>query len=77
MPRIICPCCQSALGTNTNGVVAFNQMKSLSMIEIDLNNRKIELKCHSCHNWLLWLDNVLSINHKRKGADLLHSYDKR
>lgn len=74
IPKIICPCCNSEIAKVNQGRIVFDNMKAVSIIELDLTTNSKEVKCHSCHNWLsIDSANNVEVNYKRKGSDILHN----
>lgn len=70
--NIKCPSCSSVLAVANNGKLAFQQMKSISMVEVNMDDLTIDAKCHTCHNWSsIDSQNNITLNYKRKSQDVL------
>ncbi len=70
--KIFCKTCDSEIGKISDGKILFESMRLLSKVEIDLNAKTSNIKCHSCHNWNEITESLeIKQNHKRKAQEHL------
>ena len=74
--KVICKSCTNEIAQIKNGKLIISEMKSVSIVEVNLTDNSKDIKCR-CSQWNSFdADNTHTLNYKRKAQDALYSQYK-
>lgn len=76
--KVLCKACSYEIANIKNNRLVLNNMKAVSIVEVDLVDNSKDIKCHQCANWNNFsTEHLQTINYKRKAADALYSQSNK